>query len=65
MTKQTPMPHVQKGETCNEKAALDLKVPNALTRAAMAEAEELVRAHRQRFANANALVASLEKPRSK
>lgn len=40
---------------------LELKVPNAETRAAMAEADEIVRARRARFANADELFADLEK----
>lgn len=40
---------------------LELKVPNAETRAAMAEAEEMMRAQKLRFESAEALQASLEK----
>ncbi|HKY94025.1 MAG TPA: type II toxin-antitoxin system RelB/DinJ family antitoxin [Kiloniellales bacterium] len=40
---------------------LELKVPNAETRAAMAEAEELVRSQKARFDNAENMIASLEK----
>lgn len=40
---------------------LELKVPNAETRAAMAEAEELLRNRRSSFANAEDLFADLEK----
>lgn len=40
---------------------LELKVPNAQTRAAMAEAEEIVRARSARFATPEALMADLEK----
>ncbi len=40
---------------------LELKVPNAETRAAMAEADEIVRAHRARFATADEVFADLEK----
>ena len=40
---------------------LELKVPNAETRAAMAEAEDMARAHRVRFATADELFAHLEK----
>lgn len=39
----------------------ELKVPNARTRAAMAEADEIVHTHRARFATADALFADLEK----
>lgn len=44
---------------------LELKVPNAETRAAMAEAEEIIRARRARFATADKLFAELEKNSSK
>ena len=40
---------------------LELKVPNAETRAAMAEAEQMTRARRVRFATADTLFANLEK----
>ena len=40
---------------------LELKVPNAETRAAMAEAEKMTRARRARFGTANELSADLEK----
>ena len=40
---------------------LELKVPNASTRAAMAEADEIARTHRTRFTNAEALFDDLEK----
>lgn len=42
-----------------------LRVPNAETRAAMAEADEIARAHRARFATADALFDDLEKNSSK
>ncbi len=38
-----------------------LKVPNAETRAAMAEADEIARNHSVRFATADELFADLEK----
>lgn len=41
-----------------------LKTPNAETRAAMAEADEMVRTHRVRFATAVELFDDLEKNRS-
>jgi DNA-damage-inducible protein J len=44
---------------------LELKVPNARTRAAMAEADEIARTHRARFATADELFADLEKTSSK
>lgn len=44
---------------------LELKVPNAETRAAMAEAEEIARTRRARFATADELFADLEKARGK
>ena len=40
---------------------LELKVPNAETRAAMAEADEIARARKARFENADELFADLEK----
>ncbi len=39
---------------------LELKVPNAQTRAAMAEIDELVRARKARFASADDMFAELE-----
>lgn len=39
---------------------LELKVPNAVTRAAMAEAEEIVARRSARFANAEDMIAALE-----
>lgn len=39
---------------------LELKVPNAKTRAAMAEAEKIVRSRKARFATFEAMVADLE-----
>jgi DNA-damage-inducible protein J len=42
---------------------LELKVPNAETRAAMAEADEIIRSGRFRFSNADELFAELEKTR--
>lgn len=44
-----------------QKLPFVLRVPNAETRAAMAEANEIVRAHRARFNNAEELFESLEK----
>jgi len=44
---------------------LELKVPNAETRAAMAESAEMFRTRRSRFAAADELIASLEKKRRK
>lgn len=44
---------------------LELKVPNAETRAAMAEADEIAHNHRARFATAEDLFADLEKNSSK
>ena len=40
---------------------LELKVPNAVTRAAMAEADEMIAKGKARFANADQLMADLEK----
>ncbi len=42
-----------------------LKVPNADTRAGMAEADEIVRTHRARFSTAAKLFDDLEKNRGK
>ena len=44
---------------------LELKVPNAETRAAMAEADAIARARRRRFASADELFADLEKTSGK
>lgn len=44
---------------------LELKVPNAETLAAMAEAEELIKAHRARYATAEELFAALEQESKK
>jgi DNA-damage-inducible protein J len=44
---------------------LELKVPNTETRAAMAEAEEIVEQRRARFATADTLFDSLEKTSGK
>lgn len=44
---------------------LELKVPNAETRAALDEADEIIRARRFRFANADEMFASLEKSSGK
>jgi DNA-damage-inducible protein J len=41
---------------------LELKVPNAQTRTAMAEADAILAKRRPRFATANDLMASLEAP---
>ena len=42
---------------------LELKVPNAQTRAAMQEARETMQAHAARFQSADALINDLEKAR--
>ncbi len=39
---------------------LEMKVPNAKTRAAMAEVEEIITARNARFASADELIADLE-----
>ena len=44
---------------------IELKAPNAETRAAMAEADKIARRRRARFATADALFADLEKNRRK
>jgi len=43
---------------------LELKVPNAETRAAMAEAQEIMTSGKSRFANADKMFAELEKDSS-
>lgn len=43
----------------------ELKVPNAETRAAMAEAEEIVKTHGARFGNAEQMFDALEKEAGK
>ncbi len=40
---------------------LELKIPNAETRAAMAEANELIKAHEARFSDAQELFDALDK----
>jgi DNA-damage-inducible protein J len=44
---------------------LELKVPNAETRAAMEEADEIIRHGTARFATAEEMFLSLEKPKRK
>jgi DNA-damage-inducible protein J len=44
---------------------LELKVPNTQTRAAIAEADMIIRKRRARFATADQLFADLEKKRAK
>jgi DNA-damage-inducible protein J len=44
---------------------LELKVPNTATRAAMAEADEILRSAKLRFADADELFADLEAARDK
>jgi DNA-damage-inducible protein J len=44
---------------------LELKVPNAETRAAMEEADEIIRKGTARFASADEMFASLENPKRK
>jgi DNA-damage-inducible protein J len=44
-----------------QRMPFELKVPNAETRAAMDEAEEIVRTHRSRFSSATELFHDLEK----
>ena len=44
---------------------LELKVPNGATRAAMIEANEMLRQRRARFASGADLIADLEAPRGK
>ena len=54
MTERNAMPHVGTG------GAPERKVPNAETRAAMAEADEIVKAGRARFATVEEMLADLE-----
>lgn len=54
MTEQNAMPHAGTG------SGPERKVPNAETRAAMAEADEIVKAGRARFAWAEDMLAALE-----
>lgn len=49
----------------DKKMPFPIATPNAGTRAAMAEADEIVRARSARFATASALFDDLEKNRSK
>lgn len=44
---------------------LELKVPNARTRAAMAEADDIIRERRARFASGDDLIATLETGRGR
>ncbi len=44
---------------------LELKVPNAKTREAMLEADEMLKNRQARFTNANELIADLEKANNK
>ena len=54
MTEQNAMPHAGTG------GGPGRKVPNAETRAAMAEADEIVKAGRVRFASVEKMLADLE-----
>ena len=54
MTERNAMPHVEAD------SGPELKVPNAETRAAMAEADEIVKAGRARFAAVEEMFAELE-----
>ena len=54
MTERNAMPHVGAG------SGPELKVPNAETRAAMAEADEIARAGRARFAAVEEAFEALE-----
>ena len=58
--KEMPMAH----DEPNEPTA-SLKVPNAETRSAMAEADEIVAARRARFKDADSLINDLEKASDK
>ena len=54
MTERSPAPHVGIG------SGPERKVPNAETRAAMAEADDIVKAGRARFAAVEEMLADLE-----
>ena len=54
MTERSAMPHVRKG------GGPKRKIPNAETRAAMAEADDIVKAGRVRFASAEDMFEALE-----
>ncbi len=54
MTERNAMPHTGTG------SGPERKVPNAETRAAMAEADEIVKAGRARFASVEKMLADLE-----
>ena len=54
MTERNAMPHAGTG------SGPERKVPNAETRAAMAEADEIVKAGRARFASVEKMLADLE-----
>ena len=57
MTERNAMPHVGTG------SGPERKVPNAETRAAMAEADEIVKAGRARFATVEEMLADFEETR--
>ncbi len=54
MTERNAVPHVEAD------SGPERKVPNAETRAAMAEADEIVKAGRARFASVEKMLADLE-----
>ena len=54
MTERNATPHVGTG------GGPEIKVPNAETRAAMAEADDIVKAGRARFATVEEMLADLE-----
>ena len=60
MKTSSSMLHVQMDTEMNRKATAELKVPNARTRRAMAESEEMMRRGTARFAREGEMFAALE-----
>lgn len=61
MTGRSATRHVRTDTSCDEAFPPELRVPNAETRAAMAEAEEILNAGKTRFSSADEIFADLEK----
>ncbi len=61
MTERSSTRHVRTDTSCDGAFPPELKVPNAQTRAAMAEAEEILSAGKTRFASADEMFAALER----
>jgi len=49
----------------DKKMPFEIKAPNAVTQAAIAEAETIMRSHRKRFSTASDLINDIKKTRSK